>query len=67
MRHLLGKRWPPDQLAPTLGAILPKGHEHHVSHEAIYNCIYAQLVGELRREPIANLRHAHAPRLAPRH
>jgi IS30 family transposase len=29
-----------------------------VSHETIYNCIYAQPVGELRKELIANLRQA---------
>lgn len=30
-----------------------------MSHKTIYNCIYAQPVGELKRELIATLRHAH--------
>jgi len=33
-----------------------------VSHEAIYNCIYAQPVGELKRELTATQRHAHTNR-----
>jgi IS30 family transposase len=42
-----------------LTRIFPKGHEHRVPHETIYNCIYAQPVGELKRERIATLRHVH--------
>lgn len=63
MRHFLGQRWWPEQLALTLAAIFPKGHEHRVSHETIYNCIYAQPVGELKRELIACLRHARNKRV----
>ena len=63
MRHFLGQRWSPEQLALTLARIFPKGHEHRVSHETIYNCIYAQPVGELKRELIATLRHAHNKRV----
>lgn len=59
MRHFLGLRWSPEQIAQTLARIFPKGHEHRVSHETIYNCIYAQPVGELKRELIATLRHVH--------
>jgi transposase, IS30 family len=59
MRHFLGERWAPEQIALTLACIFPKGHEHRVPHETIYNCIYAQSVGELKRELIATLRHAH--------
>ncbi len=33
-----------------------KGHEHRVSHETIYNCIYAQPVGELNRDLIKALK-----------
>ena len=62
MRHFLGLRWSPEQIALTLAHIYPKGHEHRVSHETIYNCIYAQPVGELKRELIATLRHAHINR-----
>ena len=63
MRHFLGLRWSPEQIALTLARIFPKGHEHRVSHETIYNCIYAQPVGELKRELIATLRHAHNKRV----
>lgn len=63
VRHFLSERWSPEQIALTLAAILPKGHEHRVSHETIYNCIYAQPVGELKRELIATLRHAHNKRV----
>ena len=63
MRHFLGLRWSPEQIALTLARIFPKGHEHRVSHETIYNCIFAQPVGELKRELIATLRHAHNKRV----
>jgi IS30 family transposase len=63
MRHFLGERWSPEQIALTLARIFAKGHEHRVSHETIYNCIYAQPVGELKRELIATLRHAHNKRV----
>ena len=63
MRHFLGERWSPEQIALTLACIFPRGHERCVSHETIYNCIYAQPVGELKRELIATLRHAHNKRV----
>jgi IS30 family transposase len=63
MRHFLGHRWSPEQLALTLARIFPNGHEHRVSHETIYNCIYAQPVGELKRGLIASQRHAHNKRV----
>lgn len=63
MRHFLNERWSPEQIALTLACIFPRGHEHRVSHETIYNCIYAQPVGELKRELIATLRHAHNKRV----
>ena len=51
-------------LALTLAQrIYPKGHEHRVTHETIYNCIYAQPVGELRKDLIACLCHAHNKRV----
>lgn len=46
-----------------LACICPQGHKHRVSHETIYNCIYAQSVGELRRELIACLRYARNKRV----
>ena len=61
--HLLRQRWSPEQIALTLARISPKGHELGVSHETIYNCIYAQPVGELRKDLIACLCHAHNKRV----
>jgi IS30 family transposase len=39
VRHFLGLRCSPEQIALTLARIHPKGDEHRVSHESIYNCI----------------------------
>ena len=61
--HLLRLRWSPEQIALTLERLHPSGHEYRVSYETIYNCIYAMPVGELRKELIATLRHAHNKRL----
>jgi len=63
VRHWLQQRWSPEQIALALARVYPKGHEYRVSHETIYNCIYAQPVGELRKELIACLRHAHNKRV----
>lgn len=63
VQHLLQLRWSPEQIALVLARVHPKGHEYRVSHETIYNCIYAQPVGELRRELIACLRHNRNKRL----
>jgi IS30 family transposase len=61
--HFLRLWWSPEQIALTLSHIFPKGDEHRVSHETIYNCIYAQPVGELRKELIACMRQAHNKRV----
>ena len=62
VHHFLLAHWSPEQIALTLARIYPKSHKSRVSHETIYNCIYAQPVGELRRELIACLRQAHNKR-----
>lgn len=62
VQHCLQSRWSPEQIALALERLYPKGHEYRVSHETIYTCIYAQPVGELRRELVACLRHAHNKR-----
>jgi transposase, IS30 family len=58
VRHFLRQRWSPERIALALAHLYPKGHEYRVSHETIYNCIHAQPVGELKRDPIACLRQA---------
>ena len=59
---LMRSHWSPEQIALKLGQTYPKGHELRVSHETIYNCIYAQPVGELRKDLIACLRQANNKR-----
>ena len=63
VQYLLRQRWSPEQIALVLARLYPKGHEHRVSHETIYLCIYAQSVGELRRELVACLRQARNKRV----
>ena len=63
VEHYLRLRWSPEQIALASQRLYPKGHPYCMSHETIYNCIYAQPVGELRRDLIACLRQAHNKRV----
>jgi transposase, IS30 family len=63
VRELLGRKWSPEQIAIYLKRRFPHDPSQHVSHETIYNVIYAQPRGELRKELIACLRHARATRM----
>ena len=51
--QMLRRQWSPEQIAHHLA--LHRAHEAHcrVSHETIYNVIYAQPRGELKRELVA--------------
>lgn len=60
---LLDWRWSPQQIAGTLKRAFPNEPERHVSHETIYNAIYAQPRGELRRQLVACLRRGHSTRM----
>jgi IS30 family transposase len=60
--HMLGWLWSPQQIARTLGSMWPDRTELHVSHETIYNAIYAHPKGELRKELIACLRQGRSTR-----
>lgn len=60
--HLLGWLWSPQQIARTLRTMFPDEPELHVSHETIYNAIYAYPKGELRKELIACLRQGRSGR-----
>ena len=60
---LLDWRWSPQQIAGTLKRVFPNEPERHVSHETIYNAIYAQPRGELRRQLVACLRRGHSTRM----
>jgi len=60
--HMLGWLWSPQQIAQTLRSMWPENPELHVSHERIYNAIYAHPKGELRKELIACLRQGKSTR-----
>ena len=59
---LLRQRWSPQQIAAHLAKLHPSEATKRASHETIYNVIYAQPRGELRKELIACLRMARAKR-----
>jgi len=60
-RHL-GMRWSPEQIAAMLRRRFPARPEMHVCHETIYQALYVQGRGELRREVAAALRSGRAAR-----
>ena len=62
VQTLLQQRWSPQQIAVHLAKLHPHEAAQRVSHETIYNVIYAQPRGELRRELIACLRLARTKR-----
>jgi len=60
--ELLRLRWSPQQIAAHLTKLHPDEAAQRASHETIYNVIYAQPRGELRKELIACLRTASTKR-----
>jgi IS30 family transposase len=60
-RHL-GMKWSPAQIAAMLRRRFPGRPEMHVCHETIYQALYVQGRGELRREVAAALRSGRARR-----
>lgn len=60
--HMLGWYWSPQQIARTLKRMWPEEPELHVSHETIYNAIYAHPKGELRKALLACLRQGRSTR-----
>jgi transposase, IS30 family len=60
--QLLRCRWSPEQIAIYLRRQCPDDSNQRVSHETIYNAIYAMPKGELRKELIALMRRAQAKR-----
>ena len=58
----LEKKWSPRQIAATLKADFPDDSGMHVSHETIYQSLYVQGRGALRRELAACLRTGRALR-----
>ena len=62
VHEMLQLRWSPQQIASRLATLHPHEAAKRASHETIYNVIYAQPRGELRRELIACLRLARTKR-----
>ncbi|MEU5397667.1 IS30 family transposase [Streptomyces tibetensis] len=60
-RHL-DLRWSPEQICQALRAQFPDRPEMHVAHETIYQALYIQGRGELRRELARALRTGRARR-----
>ena len=69
VRARLAVRWSPRQIAKTLPRVFPDHPDRHLAHETIYQALYLQGRGELRRELAAALRTGRArrrPRTSPR-
>ena len=62
VQQKLGKKWSPEQVSATLRAEFGGRPEMRVSHETIYQAIYVQGRGALRRELAVSLRTGRALR-----
>lgn len=60
--EMLRDGYSPEQIAGNLRRMFPTHKSNFVSHETIYNAIYALPVGELRKELIHCLRHGKSTR-----
>ncbi|NEA69068.1 IS30 family transposase [Streptomyces sp. SID12488] len=63
----LTMRWSPEQICQALQARFPDRPDMHVTHETIYQALYVQGRGELRRELTRALRTGRAMRRPHRH
>ncbi|MFF2853033.1 IS30 family transposase [Streptomyces sp. NPDC058001] len=62
IQHHLTLRWSPEQICNALHAQFPDRPEMHVVHETLYQALYVQGRGELRREVARALRSGRARR-----
>jgi IS30 family transposase len=62
VQQCLDKKWSPRQIAKTLPRVFPDQPERHIVHETIYQALYVQGRGELRRQLAAALRSGRARR-----
>ncbi|WP_188308357.1 IS30 family transposase [Streptomyces sp. CBMA123] len=60
---MLDERWSPEQICHALRAQFPDRPEMHVVHETVYQALYVQGRGELRRELAGALRSGRARRV----
>jgi IS30 family transposase len=60
----LAARWSPQQISARLKAAHPDDPEMQISHETIYQSLFVQSRGELRRQLAANLRSGRSARRA---
>ncbi|MEJ2871986.1 IS30 family transposase [Actinomycetospora sp. OC33-EN08] len=67
VQQQLMKRWSPEQIARTLPRVFPEQPERHLCHETIYQALYVQGRGELRRQIASWLRSGRAIRRPRRH
>ncbi len=58
----LRRRWSPQQISARLKIEYPEDPEMRISHETIYQSLYVQSRGELRRQLAANLRRGRSKR-----
>jgi IS30 family transposase len=58
----LEQRWSPEQISAALPGEFPDDPERHVVHETIYQALYVQGRGRLRRELVTKLRTGRARR-----
>ncbi|MFD5589802.1 IS30 family transposase [Streptomyces sp. NPDC058733] len=56
IQHHLERRWSPEQICQALKGRFPDRPEMHVTHETVYQALYVQGRGELRRELARALR-----------
>ncbi|MFJ4618115.1 IS30 family transposase [Streptomyces sp. NPDC088812] len=56
IQHHLDLRWSPEQICQALRSQFPDRPEMHVAHETVYQALYVQGRGELRRELARALR-----------
>ncbi len=63
----LTRRWSPEQICNALRRQFPDRPEMHVTHETVYQALYVQGRGELRRELARALRTGRARRRPHRH
>lgn len=62
VQECLDKKWSPRQIAKTLPRVFPDQPQRHIVHETIYQALYVQGRGELRRQIAAALRSGRARR-----